>query len=47
MHLFVIKLGIVMHHHEPEYHAKKNVMRKKWESIFQVKVTVWAYIIKI
>ena len=29
MHLFVIKLGIVMHHHEPEYHAEKNVMRKK------------------
>ena len=32
---------IVMHHHEPECHAKK------WDYIFKVKVTVWAYIIKI
>ena len=38
---FVTKLGIVVHHHEPECHAKK------WDSIFKVKVTVWAYIIKI
>ena len=35
---FVTKLGIVVHHHEPECHAKK------WDSIFKVKVTVWAYI---
>ena len=34
---FVTKLGIVVHHHEPECHAKK------WDSIFKVKVTVWAY----
>ena len=32
---------IVVHHHEPGCHAKK------WDSIFKVKVTVWAYIIKI
>ena len=38
---FVTKFGIVVHHHEPECHAKK------WYSIFKVKVTVWAYIIKI
>ena len=38
---FVTKLGIVVHHHELECHAKK------WDSIFKVKVTVWAYIIKI
>ena len=38
---FVTKLCIVVHHHEPECHAKK------WDSIFKVKVTVWAYIIKI
>ena len=38
---FVTKFGIVVHHHEPECHAKK------WDSIFKVKVTVWAYIIKI
>ena len=38
---FVTKLGTVVHHHELEYHAKK------WDSIFKVKVTVWAYIIKI
>ena len=34
---FVTKLGIVVHHHEPECHAKK------MDSIFKVKVTVWAY----
>ena len=28
----------MVHHHEPECHAKK------WDSIFKVKVTVWAYI---
>ena len=38
---FVTKLGIVVHHHEPECHATK------WNAIFKVKVTVWAYIIKI
>ena len=38
---FVTKLGIVVRHHELECHAKK------WDSIFKVKVTVWAYIIKI
>ena len=38
---FVTKLGIVVHHHELESHAKKN------DSIFKVKVTVWVYIIKI
>ena len=38
---FVNKLGIVVHHHEPECHAKK------LDSFFKVKVTVWAYIIKI
>ena len=38
---FVTKLGIVVHHHELKCHAKK------WDSIFKVKVTVWAYIIKI
>ena len=38
---FVAKLGIVVHNYEPECHAKK------WDSIFKVKVTVWAYIIKI
>ena len=37
---FVTKLGIVVHHHELECHAKK------WDSIFKVKVTVWAYISK-
>ena len=31
----------MVHHHELECHAKK------WDSIFKVKVTVWAYIIKI
>ena len=31
----------MVHHLEPECHAKK------WDSIFKVKVTVWAYIIKI
>ena len=38
---FVTKLGIVVHHHEPECHVKK------WNSVFKVKVTVWAYVIKI
>ena len=38
---FVTKLGIVVHHHKPECDAKKR------DSIFTVKVTVWAYIIKI
>ena len=38
---FVTKLGIVVHHHELECRAKK------WDSIFKVKVPVWAYIIKI
>ena len=38
---FVTKLGILVHHREPEFHAKK------WDSIFKVKVTVWAYIIEI
>ena len=38
---FVTKLGIVVHHHEAECHVKK------WDSIFKVKVTVWAYIIKM
>ena len=38
---FVTKLGIVVHHHEPDCHAKE------WDSIFKVKVTVWAYIITI
>ena len=38
---FVTKLGIVVHHHEPECHPKK------WDSVFNVKVTVWAYIIKV
>ena len=38
---FVTKPGIVVHHHEPECHAKK------WDSIFKVKVTVCVYIIKI
>ena len=38
---FVAKLGIVVHHYEPECHAKK------WDSILEVKVTVWAYIVKI
>ena len=28
----------MVHHHEPECHAKK------WDSIFKVKVTVWTYI---
>ena len=41
MQLFVTKLGIVVHHHEPECHSKK------WDSIFKVKVTLWAYIIKM
>ena len=41
MQPFVTKLGIVVHHHEPECHAKK------WDSIFKVKVTVWAYITKL
>ena len=39
--LFAIKLGIVVHT------MSQNVMRKKWDFIFKVKVTVWAYIIKI
>ena len=39
MQPFVTKLGIVVHHHEPECHAKK------WGSIFKVKV--WAYVINI
>ena len=34
---FVTKLGIVVHHYAPECHAKK------WDSIYKVKVTVWAY----
>ena len=38
---FGTKLGIVVHHHEPECHAKK------LDFIFKVKVIVWAYIIKI
>ena len=38
---FVTKFGIVVQHHEPECHAKT------WDSIFKVKVTVWAYIIKM
>ena len=38
---FVTKLGIVVHHHERECHTKK------WDSIVKVKITVWAYIIKI
>ena len=38
---FGTKLGIVVHHHAPECHAKK------WDSIIKVKVTVWASIIKI
>ena len=41
MQPFVTKLGIVVHHHEPQCHVKK------WDSIFKVKVTVWAYINKI
>ena len=41
MQPFVTKLGIVVHHHEPQCHVKK------WDSIFKVKVTVWAYVIKI
>ena len=41
MQPFVTKLGIVMHHHVPECHAKQ------WDSVLKVKVTVWAYIIKI
>ena len=36
-----VTVGIVVHHHEPECHAKK------WDSVSKVKVTVWAYIIKI
>ena len=47
MQLFVTKLGIVVHHHEPECHAKKEEEKKKKDSIFKVKVTVWAYIMKI
>ena len=43
MQPFVTKLGIVVHHHEPECHAKK----RKRDFIVKVKVTVWAYIIKI
>ena len=35
MQPFVTKLGIVVHHHEPECHAKT------WDSIFKVKFTVW------
>ena len=31
---YVTKLGILVHNHEPECHAKK------WDSIFKVKVTV-------
>ena len=38
---FVTKFGIVVHYHVPECHAKK------WDSIFKVKVTMLAYIIKI
>ena len=38
---FVTKPGIVMHHREPECHAKK------WDSIFKVKVTMCTYIIEI
>ena len=38
---FVTNLGIVVHYHEPECHATK------WDSVFKVKVTVWAYGIKI
>ena len=37
MQPFVIKLGIVVPHHKPECHAKK------WDFIFKVKVTMWAY----
>ena len=37
MQPFVTKLGTVVHHHEPTCHAKK------WDSIYKVKVTVWAY----
>ena len=33
MQLFVTKLGIVVHHQEPECHAKK------WDSIFKVKTS--------
>ena len=36
MQPFVTNLGIVVHHHEPECHVKK------WNSVFKVKVTVWA-----
>ena len=38
---FVIKLGIVMHHHEPE------CMQKDWFAIFKVKVMARAHMIKI
>ena len=43
MQPFVTKVGIVVHHREPECHAKK----ERRDSIFKVKITVWAYIIKI
>ena len=43
MQRFVTKLGIVVHDHKPECHAKK----RRRDSIFKVKVIVWAYIIKI
>ena len=33
MQPFITKLGIVVHHHEPECHVKN------WDSIFKVKVT--------
>ena len=35
MQLFVTKLGIVVHHHEPESHAEK------WDSISEVKVGLY------
>ena len=35
MQLFVTKLGIVVHHHEPECHAEK------WDSISKVKVGLY------
>ena len=45
MQTFVTKLGIVVHHHEPEWHVKKE--EEKRDYLFKVKLRVWAYIIKI
>ena len=42
MQPFATKLGIMVHHHEPECHAKKGE-GKKGDSIFKVKVTVCLY----